>query len=104
MVILALIPLFASQWMFATMTLDEAIELYKPGKVRCRGAPKLPLKELGADPATGKNITKDGRFGMCVTDGEINASLRLRETVDFITLERGFKLLAGQRAWTAEST
>jgi len=44
--------------------LEEAIEIYKQPKVRRRGVAKPPLKELGQDPATGKEvIVKDGRFG-----------------------------------------
>ena len=88
-----------------TVTLDEAIEIYKQPKVRRgRGTPKPPLKELGADPATGRNlIIKDGRFGMYITDGETNATLRRGDTVEFMTLERGLELLAGRRAWEAEN-
>ena len=87
-----------------TITLDEAIDLYKQPKVRRRGAPKPPLRELGLDPATGKNIIiKDGRFGMYITDGETNATLRRGDTVEFMTLERGLELLAGRRAWEAEN-
>jgi DNA topoisomerase-1 len=87
-----------------TITLEEAIELYKQPKVRRRGAPKPPLKELGTDPATGRNvIIKDGRFGMYITDGETNATLRRGDTVEFMTLERGLELLAGRRAWENES-
>jgi DNA topoisomerase-1 len=88
-----------------TITLDEAIEIFKQPKVRRgRGTPKPPLKELGQDPATGKNIIiKDGRFGMYITDGETNATLRRGDTVEFMTLERGLELLAGRRAWEAEN-
>jgi DNA topoisomerase-1 len=88
-----------------TITLDEAIEIFKEPKVRRgRGTPKPPLKELGADPATGKKIIiKDGRFGMYITDGETNATLRRGDTVEFMTLERGLELLAGRRAWEAEN-
>jgi DNA topoisomerase-1 len=88
-----------------TITLEEAIKIFKEPKVRRgRGAPKPPLKELGADPATGKNlIIKDGRFGMYITDGETNATLRRGDTVEFMTLERGLELLAGRRAWEAEN-
>jgi len=88
-----------------TVSLEEAIEIYKEPKVRRgRGTPKPPLKELGADPATGKNIIiKDGRFGMYITDGETNATLRRGDTVEFMTLERGLELLAGRRAWEAEN-
>jgi len=87
-----------------TITLEEAIEIYKQPKVRRRGVAKPPLKELGADPATGRNIIiKDGRFGMYITDGETNATLRRGDTVEFMTLERGLELLAGRRAWEAEN-
>ena len=88
-----------------TITLDEAIDIYKQPKVRRgRGAPKPPLKELGVDPATGRNlIIKDGRFGMYITDGETNATLRRGDTVEFMTIERGLELLAGRRAWEAEN-
>ena len=48
-----------------TITLEEAIEIYKQPKVRRRGVAKPPLKELWANPATGRNsIIKDGRFDM----------------------------------------
>ena len=68
------------------------------------GASKPPLKERGIDTATGRNvIIKDGRFGMYITDGETNATLRRGDTVEFMTLERGLELLAGRRAWEAEN-
>jgi DNA topoisomerase I len=64
--------------------LDEAIEIYKQPKVRRRGVAKPPLKELGQDPATGKEvIVKDGRFGVYVTDGEVNATLREEMRLNF---------------------
>ena len=56
------------------------------------------------DPATQKPLlVKDGRFGMYVTDGETNATLRRGDTVEALTLERGLELLAGRRAWEAEN-
>ena len=87
-----------------TITLDEAIEIYKQPKVRRRGVAKPPLKDLGVDPATSKPVlVKDGRFGVYVTDGETNATLRRGDTVEMLTLERGLELLAGRRAWEAEN-
>ena len=60
---------------------------------------KPPLKELGADPVSGKPIVvKDGRFGPYVTDGETNASLRSGDDPEEITLERALELLADRRA------
>ena len=86
------------------ITLDEAIELYKQPKVRRRGVAKPPLKDLGIDPASQKQVlVKDGRFGIYITDGETNATLRRGDTVEFLTLERGLELLAGRRAWEVEN-
>jgi DNA topoisomerase-1 len=86
------------------ITLDEAIELYKQPKVRRRGVAKPPLKDLGIDPASQKSVlVKDGRFGIYITDGETNATLRRGDTVEFLTLERGLELLAGRRAWEVEN-
>ena len=87
-----------------SITLEEALEIYSKPKERRRGVAKPPLKELGIDPATQKPlIIKDGRFGMYVTDGETNATLRRGDTVEAMTIERGLELLAGRRAWEAEN-
>ncbi len=43
-------------------------------------------------------VVKDGRFGPYVTDGETNATLRPDDSVETITPERGFELLAEKRA------
>ncbi|WP_406007578.1 type I DNA topoisomerase [Streptomyces sp. NBC_00637] len=82
-----------------TITLEEALEIYSQPKQRGRAAAKPPLKELGADPVSGKPVVvKDGRFGAYVTDGETNATLRSDDSVEEITPERGFELLAEKRA------
>jgi DNA topoisomerase-1 len=83
-----------------TVGLDEALALFaQPKTRRGRGAAAGPLRELGADPATGAPIQlKDGRFGPYVTDGVTNASLRKGDTVDGITPERAAELLADRRA------
>jgi DNA topoisomerase-1 len=87
-----------------SLTLDEAIEIYKQPKVRRRGVAKPPLKDLGTDPETKKQIlVKDGRFGAYVTDGDTNATLRRGDTPEAMTLERGLELLAGRRAWELEN-
>ena len=84
--------------------LEEAIEIYKQPKVRRRGVAKPPLKELGKDPQTEREvIVKDGRFGVYVTDGETNATLRGGDAVELLTLERALELLAGRRAWEIEN-
>ncbi|WP_445402200.1 type I DNA topoisomerase [Streptomyces sp. LE64] len=82
-----------------TITLDEALAIYAQPKQRGRAAAKPPLKELGEDPVSGKPVVvKDGRFGPYVTDGETNATLRAADSVEEITPERGYELLAEKRA------
>ena len=87
-----------------TLSLDEALEIYSKPKERRRGVAKPPLKELGKDPGSEREvIVKDGRFGMYVTDGETNATLRRGDTLEALTLDRALELLAGRRAWEAEN-
>ncbi|MFC9677154.1 type I DNA topoisomerase [Streptomyces sp. NPDC056949] len=81
------------------ITLEEALAIYAQPKQRGRAAAKPPLKELGEDPVSGKPVVvKDGRFGAYVTDGETNATLRSSDSVEEITPERGYELLAEKRA------
>ncbi len=82
-----------------TVTLEEALALLAAPKVRRgRGAPRPPLRELGADPTTDRQVVvKEGRFGPYVTDGETNASLRAGDGVESLTLERALELLAERR-------
>ncbi|MFC0601921.1 type I DNA topoisomerase [Streptomyces palmae] len=82
-----------------TITLDEALAIYAQPKQRGRAAAKPPLKELGTDPVSERPVVvKDGRFGPYVTDGETNATLRTGDSVETITPERGYELLAEKRA------
>ena len=84
-----------------TVTLEQATELLAQPKARGRGraAAAPPLREMGADPATGSPmVVKDGRFGPYVTDGETNASLRKGDEVSTLTVERAAELLADRRA------
>jgi DNA topoisomerase-1 len=79
------------------LTLEGAVELLAKPKQR-RGA-KPPIKELGTDPVTGKELLiKDGRFGLYMTDGETNVSFRKAETVENVTLELASDRLAEKRA------
>ncbi|MFE5844567.1 type I DNA topoisomerase [Streptomyces niveus] len=81
------------------ITMDEALAIYAQPKQRGRAAAKPPLKELGTDPVSGSPVVvKDGRFGAYVTDGETNATLRTDDSVEEITPERGYELLAEKRA------
>lgn len=82
-----------------SITLDEALAIYAQPKQRGRAAAKPPLKELGTDPVSERPVVvKDGRFGPYVTDGETNATLRTDDSVETITPERGYELLAEKRA------
>ena len=82
-----------------TVTLEEALEIYKQPK-RGRGRTATPpLRELGDDPNSGKPIqVKDGRFGPYVTDGETNRTLPRDVTPESITAEQAIELLAEKRA------
>ena len=81
-----------------SVTLDQAVELFKQPKQRGRRKTSEPLKELGDDAVSGGKITvKEGRFGLYVTDGETNASLRKGDTVENLTLERAQELLQLRR-------
>ena len=81
------------------ITVEEAQAIYAQPKQRGRAAAKPPLKDLGADPASGRPmIIKEGRFGPYVTDGEINATLRRGDDLETITPERAAELLAEKRA------
>jgi DNA topoisomerase-1 len=83
------------------VTLDEALKIYAQPKQRGRGRASAtpPLRELGTDPVSGKQmVIKDGRFGPYVTEGETNASLRKGDSVEALTDERAAELLAERRA------
>ncbi|MEU3654642.1 type I DNA topoisomerase [Streptomyces sp. NPDC032161] len=89
----------ASEEQLFDITLEEALAIYAQPKQRGRAAAKPPLKELGTDPVSGAPVVvKDGRFGPYVTDGETNATLRTADSVETITPERGYELLAEKRA------
>jgi len=81
-----------------TLTLDEALAMLAQPK-RGRGqSVKGPLRELGDDPATQAPVTlREGRFGPYVTDGTTNASLRVGDAIETITLERAAELLQDRR-------
>ena len=80
-----------------TVTLEEALQLYAQPKQRGRGA-RAALREFGTDPISGRPVVvKDGRFGPYVTDGQTNASVPRSETVEGLTEERAYSLLADRR-------
>lgn len=82
-----------------TITLDEAKAIYAQPKQRGRRAAVPPLAEFGADPTTEKPVVvKDGRFGPYVTDGETNATVPRSVSLEQLTKEHAFSLLAEKRA------
>jgi DNA topoisomerase-1 len=82
-----------------SVTLDQALAIYAEPKSRGGRSATAPLRELGADPVTGKQVViKDGRFGPYVTDGDHNATLRRDDVVETMSLERASELLADKRA------
>ncbi|RBP97718.1 DNA topoisomerase I [Bifidobacterium aemilianum] len=85
-----------------TVDLAKAKELFaqpKYGRGRGRGQAKPPLRELGADPENGKNVTiKDGFYGAYITDGETNRTLPKQYTPESIDPAEAFRLLAEKRA------
>ena len=82
-----------------TVDLEAAVALLAQPKKGRRRTAAAPLKELGQDPNTDKPVAvRNGRFGPYVTDGETNASLRVADSVDTITLDRAIELLAERRA------
>jgi DNA topoisomerase-1 len=95
----------ANEEQIFTVSLEEALALLaQPRQFRGRGPAKPPLRELGADPVSGRRVVaKEGRFGVYVTDGDTNASLGKGDRVEEITPERAYELLAIRRDQVAES-
>jgi DNA topoisomerase-1 len=78
--------------------LDRAVALLAEPKARGRRAAAGPLAQLGEDPVTKRDVVvRSGRFGLYVTDGETNATLRIGDTPETITLDRACELLAERR-------
>ncbi|HEX7224772.1 MAG TPA: type I DNA topoisomerase [Candidatus Limnocylindria bacterium] len=79
-----------------SVTLDEAVELFKQEK-RSRASTRKVLRELGAHPGSGAQVNLlEGRYGPYVTDGTTNASLPKDDTAEQVTLERAVELLAAR--------
>ncbi|GAA1816840.1 type I DNA topoisomerase [Nesterenkonia flava] len=82
-----------------TITLDEAKKIYAQPKQRGRRAAVPPLAEFGNDPTTERPVVvKDGRFGPYVTDGETNVTVPRGTSLETLTKEHAFSLLAEKRA------
>ncbi len=85
-----------------TITLAEAVEIFKqPKQFRGRGQAK-PAHVVGKDPQSGKDLLlKEGRFGWYITDGETNASLRRGDEPSDLTVDRALELMAQRREYLA---
>jgi DNA topoisomerase-1 len=81
-----------------SITLEEALEIYKQPKYGARRTASTPLREFGDDPASGKPVVaKTGQFGNYVTDGVINATVPKDEDLEELSSDRAFELLAIRR-------
>jgi DNA topoisomerase-1 len=81
-----------------SVNLEAALALLAQPKARGRRAAAKPLADLGDDPVTKRHVVvRSGRFGLYVTDGETNATLRIGDTPETMTLDRASELLAERR-------
>ncbi|MFM1995533.1 MAG: hypothetical protein RLZZ610_1050 [Actinomycetota bacterium] len=81
-----------------SLTLEEALELYKQPKYGGRRTAATPLREFGEDPASGLAVVaKTGQFGDYVTDGAINATIPKDEKLEELSPDQAFELLAIRR-------
>ena len=82
------------------ITLEEALAIYaQPKQRRGQSAASSALRELGTDPVSEKPVVvKDGRFGPYVTDGTTNVTVPRGESVEALTPERAYEMLADKRA------
>jgi DNA topoisomerase-1 len=86
-----------------TIDLAQALEIFKqPKQFRGRGQPKAPLATFGEDSVSGKKVVlKEGKFGLYLTDGETNASLKRGDDPADLTPERVAELMAERREYVA---
>jgi DNA topoisomerase-1 len=88
----------ASEDEIFSLTLEQAIELYKLPKYGARRTAATPLKEFGEDPASKLPVVaKTGQFGLYVTDSLVNATVPKEEPLDELSPDRAFELLAIRR-------
>ena len=81
-----------------SLTLDEALEIYKQPKYGARRTAATPLREFGEDPASQGAVTiKTGQFGAYVTDTFVNATIPKDDNIDDMTADRAFELLSIRR-------
>src|SRR5690606_25999583 len=81
-----------------TVDVAQALTLLAAPRRMGRRAAAEPIKSLGDDSVSKQPITlREGRFGLYVTDGETNASLRREDSAESITLDRARELLQMRR-------
>jgi DNA topoisomerase-1 len=81
-----------------SLTLEEAVEIYKQPKYGARRTAATPLREFGEDPASKGEVTvKTGQFGPYVTDTFVNATIPKDDNIEDMTADRAFELLAVRR-------
>lgn len=79
-----------------TVDLDQAVQLL--AEVKPRG-PAPPLKELGKHPEDGELVAVyEGRYGMYVKHGSVNATIPKEREVDSVTLEEALDWIAERAA------
>jgi len=81
----------------ATVTLAEAVEIFKQPGRQGRGRSGTIIAELGIHPTSELPIqVKSGRFGPYVTDSEVNATIPKDLDPGEVTLEQGLALIAAR--------
>ena len=76
-----------------TITLEQAVELFKQPRVGRRRAPAV-LSEIGKHPTSGAAIqVRTGRYGPYVTDGAVNARIPKGQDPAKITLDQAIELI-----------
>ena len=89
---------FDDERLLLSMTVADALALFAEPRRRRGQTATGPLKRLGVDPATDREVlVKSGRFGEYVTDGETNASLQQGDSVERIDIMRASELLTIRR-------
>ena len=79
-----------------TVDLDKAVQLL--AEVKPRG-PAPPLKELGKHPEDGETVAiYEGRYGMYVKHGKVNATIPKEREADSVTLEEALDWIAVKAA------
>ena len=81
-----------------TVDLDGRARALRPTQGARASRRGQPLADLAEDPVTKRHVVvRSGRFGLYVTDGETNATLRIGDTPETMSLDRASELLAERR-------